>query len=113
MTRLTFQEAVLKGYTQFHFKGDVHDLNEKNYNSCIAQKSDKNLMYLVDTDLNYSMKIIPEQVIYNATEDLFSGCYDKVTGSKEFRLWKKQTEDFLKSMESITTSYNVTDIELV
>jgi len=113
MTKLSFQDALLKGYKQFCFRNKVYDLDEKNYQDCLKKKSDRDIMYLVDTEVQYGMTIKPEEVVYNATEDLFEGCYFKVIESKEYKVWKDQTEKFVKSVQDITTTYNVTEVELI
>lgn len=116
MTQLTFQDALFKGYKEFSFRKTVYDLTEENVDKCWAKRKyedGRDTLYLVDPELSYSMVLKPEEILYNATEDLRAGSYQDVCVSKEFQVWKKQTEKFVESLKDLTRTYNVTEIELI
>jgi len=115
MTKLSFQDALLHGYKQYSFRSAIYDLTEANTQKHFKlqqPENEKDFLYLVDPDIDYSMTISPENVIYNATEDLHSGTYNIVTASDAFKLWKKQTEEFLTKIKETTMTFNVTNIIL-
>lgn len=113
MKKLTLQEALFKDYTQFFFRKQAYDLNEKNLLECHKSKKEDEKLFLIDPDISYEIQIIPEEVLYNATESLYSGCFDKVLVTKNFKTWKDQTEKFVEDIKEITKTFNVTDIELI
>lgn len=116
MTQLTFQDALFKGYKEFYFRKTIYDLTEEEFEKCWKKKrkeDDRDELYLVDPEKNYSMSIKPEEILYIATEELRSGAYQDVVESEAFKIWKKQTEKFVKEVSDLTRTYNVTEIELI
>lgn len=115
-SRLTFQDALFQGYKQFCFRKKVQDLTEENYQHCRRQQrkeDERDMLFLVDPEVTSEMRLVPEEIIYIATEELHGGSYQGVIESEAFKKWKAETERFLQSVREITTTYNVTNIELV
>ena len=115
-TQLTFQDALFKGYKEFYFRKEVQDLTEDNFEKCWKKKrpvDDRDNLYLVNPELNYSMILNSEETIYRVTEDLRSGAYQDVVNSEAFKTWKKQTEKFVEAVKELTRTYQVTEIELI